>query len=34
MATFYAAVVLLIPTIALIVWAIKQERRRNWRDRK
>jgi hypothetical protein len=29
MATLYTAGILLIPSIVLIVWAIKQERRRN-----
>jgi hypothetical protein len=29
MATLYTAAILLIPSVVLIVWAIKQERTRN-----
>lgn len=29
--TYLAAGILLVPSIALIWWAVKQERKRNWR---
>lgn len=29
MATLYAAAILLVPSVVLIVWAVKQERKRH-----